>query len=43
MAYANSTIRLFTRLRKIFNSREPKEKQPTAGLYNYNVRQIELF
>ena len=34
---------LFTRLRKRFSSREPKEKQPTAGLYNYNVRQIELF
>ena len=43
MAYASSTIHLFTRLQKTFSSHEPKGEWPHAGLYNYNRRQIELF
>ena len=34
---------IFIRLQKIFNSGEPKEELPHAGLYNYNGRQIDFF
>ena len=43
MAYASSATYLFTRLHETYSSYEPKEEWPHAGLYNYNVRQIELF
>ena len=43
MAYARLTAYLFTRLHKTFSSFEPKEEWPHAGLYNYNITQIELF
>ena len=43
MAYASSTTYLFPRLLRKFSSCEPKEEWPHVGLYDYNVRQIELF
>ena len=43
MAHTSSRTYLFTRLHKTLSSCEPKEERPHAGLYNYNVQQIELF